>query len=67
MKAKPYFHNSFLKLLAHRERGRTRLIAWSIFKHTEQSQACWNALLKSPTAGFTPHEAAQLCRPGPVS
>ena len=64
MKAKPYFHNSFLQLLAHRERGRIRLIAWSIGKHTGQNKARWNALLKSTTAEFKPHKAAQLPRPG---
>ena len=63
MKAKPYFHNSFLQLLAHREQGRTRLIAWSIGKHTAQSKARWNTLLKSPPAGFTPQEVVPLPRP----
>ncbi len=64
MKAKPYFPNSFLQLLAHRERGRTRLIAWSISKHTGPSKVRWNALLKPPAAGFKPHETAHLSRPG---
>jgi hypothetical protein len=64
MKAKPYFHNSFLQLLAHRERGRTRLIAWSICKHAGQSKTRWNALLKSPADGLKPHESAHLPRPG---
>jgi hypothetical protein len=64
MKAKPYFHNSFLQLLAHRERGRIRLIAWSIGKPTGQNKARWKALLQSPTAELKPHEAAQLPRPG---
>jgi hypothetical protein len=63
MKAKPYFHNSFLQLLAHRERGRTRLIAWSTCKHAGQSKTRWNALLKSPPAGFNQHETARLPRP----
>lgn len=64
MKTKPHFHNSFLQLLAHRERGRTRLIAWSICKHTGQSETRWNTLLKASTAGFKPHETARLPRPG---
>jgi hypothetical protein len=41
MKAKTPAASSFFQLLAHRERGRTRLLAWSVGETTSPTKPRW--------------------------
>src|SRR6478609_5948689 len=42
MKTQFHCHNSFLQLLAHRERSRPRLLAWSVHLDVKRFQPRWN-------------------------
>lgn len=64
MKAKPHSANSFLQLLAHRERGRMRLIAWSLRKSSDQLGARWNLFHEPAKPGLMPQKPPQRHRSG---